>query len=303
MAAGLVIIGDIDVFGLNPQTGAIVWRFAPRLTFPDEREFERLTTDGASVYCGGIWGNVYAIDAATGVQRWVSHVTSLPDSAVAVFNPVLAKGVLYVSFSDDHDPRGFNPASEAGAAAFDAATGQLRWSRYLPSQAGVFPSQPEGVALTATRAITVGANGALYALDQLTGTVLDSAPRRMFGFKPTETDGVWYLLAANDAVVVVGVTNGILVGLDALNLQHQVWTTSLSYGSVWDVTIDASRVYVAFVGGQFMVSNLTTGKAIWYIEPFDFQPTTSEAILSAPAIDTDRIYVGADKDVYAFKRQ
>ena len=102
IAGGLVIIGDIDVFGLDPQSGAIVWRFAPRTQFSLEREFERLATDGATVYVGGVWGNVYAIDARTGAQRWTSPVLGAADSSTRVFNPVLSGSAVFVSFSDDH---------------------------------------------------------------------------------------------------------------------------------------------------------------------------------------------------------
>jgi outer membrane protein assembly factor BamB len=130
VAAGRVIIGDIDVFGLDPGTGAIVWRFAPRLTYPGERAFQHLATDGVTVYCGGVWGNVDALDAATGAEKWVAHVTTLPDSFVRVFNPIVDKGVVYVAFDDT--PPGTIQIN-ASAAAFDAATGRLLWSQSVPS--------------------------------------------------------------------------------------------------------------------------------------------------------------------------
>src|SRR5689334_7661813 len=36
LAAGLLIIGDIDVFGIDPATGVIRWTFAPRSKYPNE---------------------------------------------------------------------------------------------------------------------------------------------------------------------------------------------------------------------------------------------------------------------------
>src|SRR5581483_5925061 len=44
LAGGLVIVGDVDLFGLDPATGAIVWRFAPRTTLAGERTFQLLVT-------------------------------------------------------------------------------------------------------------------------------------------------------------------------------------------------------------------------------------------------------------------
>ena len=154
IAAGLLIIGDVDVFGIDPQTGTIRWRFAPRTTFPQEREFQRLTTDGTTIYVGGVWGNVYAVDAATGAQKWISHVTTLPDSFVRVFNPVIDDHAVYVSFSDDHDT-GKNANTEIGAAAFNAATGRLLWWRILTRNPAKQPIEPQGVAITGTRVLTV----------------------------------------------------------------------------------------------------------------------------------------------------
>ena len=112
---------------IDPATGIIRWTFSPRSKYPNERSFQRLTTDGTTVYVGGVWGNVYAVDAATGVQKWISHVTTLPDSFVRVFNPALDRGVVYVAFAD------FPPGGpdNGGAAAMDAATGRLLWSQFL----------------------------------------------------------------------------------------------------------------------------------------------------------------------------
>jgi outer membrane protein assembly factor BamB len=190
IAAGLVIMGDIDVFGLDPQSGAVAWRFAPRQTFPQEREFQRLTTDGTTVYCGGVWGNVYAVDAATGVQRWIAHVTTLPDSVVRVFNPVLANGVVYVAFTDDQ-PSFSTPATggAGGVAAIDAGSGRLLWSTYLPYLGGNPSTEARNVAVTGTRIITGTNNGFVFGLDPLTGAILDTVPESagIYSFAAVDT--------------------------------------------------------------------------------------------------------------------
>ena len=301
IAAGLLIIGDIDVFGLDPLTGAIRWRYAPRTTFPNEREFQRLITDGTSVYVGGVRGNVYAVDAATGTQKWVSHVTTLPDSQIRVFNPVLDERAVYVSFSDDRDT-GKNNNTDVGAAAFDIGTGRLLWSRVLARNPARPPIEPQGVALIATRILTVDALGDLIALDKATGATVDSTPPLSRGTLSDTTSGYDVLLVASGNTLVVGSYAGILIGVDPGNLNHLLWTSALRYGSVFDVSVDSSRVYVAFLGGQFGVVDLATGKTVWWLDRSEIRPH-GENILAGPGVDGDRIYVGADQDAFAFQRR
>jgi outer membrane protein assembly factor BamB len=301
VAAGLVIMGDIDVFGLDPQTGVIRWRFAPRLQYPNEREFQRLATDGSTVYVGGVWGNVYGVDAATGTQRWISHVTALPDSFVRVFNPVVDHGVVYVAFADDtHAP------TDGGVAAFDAATGARLWSTVLPRHhtGAQWSTEATTVALTPDAAITATAEGYVYRLNRNSGIIVDTVPSATLGFTAADsTLESSFSIAAMDSIVVVGVqSTSKLLALDATNLQHVLWTSGLNEGSPDDIVLDSSRVYSTYAGGPFAVSDLRTGKAIWWVGSQELRPYVEE-ILFGPAVDTDRIYVGADRDVYAFPRR
>ncbi len=299
LVAGLLIIGDIDVFGINPLTGAIVWRFAPRLTYPSEREFQRFTTDGTTIYCGGVWGNVYAIDAATGVQRWISHVTTLPDSFIRVFNPVLASGALFTAFTNDR-PGGQLSTLNGGVAAFDPASGRLLWSQDLPRKGTT--SETDGVVVTSTRVVTGAWDGTLYGLDPQTGAILDTVSQTTFGFPAGTTLGGWFRLAVTDSVVVAGLSNGMMVALDARNLQRTLWSYTSQQGAILDVAIDAGRVYSSYLNGAFAVTDIATGKLVWWIGRFDFKPN-AEYIGSAGAFDGNRVYVDADQDVYAFQRR
>ncbi len=301
IAAGLIIVGDIDVFGLDPQTGTIRWRFAPRTTYPNERAFERLATDGQTIYVGGVWGNVYAVDAATGSQRWVSHVTTLPDSFVRVFSPVIDNQAVYVSFSDDR-ATGKNNGTDVGAAALNLATGQLLWSRILARDPTKPPIEPDGVAITGARVLTVDALGDVIALDKQTGVTVDSTPPLSRGILSDTTSGYDVELAASGTVLVVGSYAGILIGIDPVKLSHTLWTSTLHYGSVVDIASDSSRAYAAFFGGQFGVVDLSTGNAVWWLDRSEIRPQ-GESIPAAPAVDNDRIYVGADRDAFAFQRR
>ena len=297
-ASGLVIIGDIDLFGLDPTTGTIVWRFSPSTTFPGERTFDRLATDASTVYIGGVWGNVYAVDAESGAQRWVAHVTTLPDSNIRVFNPVVTGGVVYVAFTDDRID--LNPeVDNGGAAAIDAATGQLLWSQYLPHHFGGLSTETRGAVVTPTRVVVGARDGFLYGLDRQTGVIADTIDQTVFGFPPGTTQGSDFTLATMDTVVVAGTLTEKLMALDARNLHRVLWSTTVQ-GSVFDVVADSSRVYVANGGTEFTVDVLTDGKPIWWN---DNELRQGELFLEGPAVDAGQIYWASDHAYYAFKRR
>ena len=298
IASGRVIIGDIDLFGLDPPTGAIVWRFSPSATFPNERTFNHLATNASTAYIGGVWGNVYAVDAASGVQRWVAHVTTLPDSNIRVFDPVVTGGVVYVAFTDDRTD--LNPELDnGGAAAIDAATGQLLWSQYLPHQFGGLSSETRSAAVTPTRVVVGARDGFLYGLDRQTGTIIDTVDQTVFGFPPGTTKGSDFSLATMDTVVVAGTLTGKLLALDARNLHRVLWSTTVQ-GSVSDLVADSSRVYVPDGGTEFTVNALTDGKPIWWN---DDELRHGELFLEGPGLDAGQVYWPSDHNYYAFKHR
>ncbi len=291
LAAGLLIIGDIDVFGLDPATGAIRWQFAPRTQFPNERSFQRLTTDGTTVYVGGVWGNVYAVDAATGAQRWIAHVTTLPDSTIRVFNPVVDNGVVYVAFADS-PPGKFE--IDGGAAAFDAATGRLLWSQYLPRHFSG-PTETESVTLTPTRVVTGSWDGYLYGLDRQTGVVVDSIPKTVFGFTADNNqDTIFQLLTVGDTLVLAGTDNSKITAFDGRNLTQLLWQVSFR-GSPFDLAVDSTMLYVNYGGTIFGAMSLTTHKFIWMVGP----NPGPEYFMAAPAFDRNRLYIGSDRNIFA----
>ena len=65
---------------------------------------------GNTVYFGSGDGNVYALDAATGVLRWKFHTGNVVHAS-----PALAAGTLYVGSWDSY------------FYALDAASGKERW--------------------------------------------------------------------------------------------------------------------------------------------------------------------------------
>ncbi|HEY4130693.1 MAG TPA: PQQ-binding-like beta-propeller repeat protein [Gemmatimonadaceae bacterium] len=295
IAGGLLIIGDIDVYGLDRASGAIRWTFAPRSNFPNERSFHRLATDGTTVYVGGVWGNVYAVDGSTGAERWVAHVTTLADSNIRVFDPVVQNDTVYVAY-DDTPPGTLD--DNGGAAAFVASSGRLVWSSLLPHHFNG-PTETRSIVLTPTRAVTGTLDGFLYGLDRATGIVRDTISQTVFGFASgTSQATVFALATVGDSIVLAGTDDGNVTAFDMRNLKSASWQLSFG-GSPQDLVVDGNTAYLDYGSTLIGALSIPTHKILWTFGP-KLTPTAEE-FLAAPAVDGERLYVGSDKHIYALR--
>ncbi len=158
VAAGTVYAADQagSVFALSLTSGRQLWRFdtdGTRLNSADWG-FDRTTVQsspavaGGSVYVGARDGFLYAIDRATGTQRWRhDHKVSWVNSS-----PAVSGGLVYAGTSDGRFIQ-----------AVDTATGTERWR--ANAQSTVWASPAVDSAL-----VYVGeGDGTMYALDKRTG--------------------------------------------------------------------------------------------------------------------------------------
>lgn len=110
------IKGGVHAYDL--QTGKEVWHFVP--TRKDKKDREKKDKEirlsggpGAGdglVVVGGLDGEVIALDAATGAQKWTA---SVPNEVIAA--PTIGLGMVFVRSNDGR------------VTAFDAASGERRW--------------------------------------------------------------------------------------------------------------------------------------------------------------------------------
>lgn len=193
-----------SVIAVSLTTGKEVWRG------PDPERGAGVAVDGDLAYILAKGGFLYALDAATGRERWkVDFGTGL---APCASRPVVGDGVLYLT--------GIGKAIAGDAAkpagyylfALDAKTGQERW-RYRAEAPYVHPgvclNQP---VLTADTIFATGDNY-LYAVARATGRnrwppveVRRSLEGRERGVQ------VQGLVDAGD--VLVGVTPGYLIAFN-----------------------------------------------------------------------------------------
>jgi len=298
LAAGHLIIGDIDLFALDPATGHQVWKYAPSVgAWPG---WDKQWTDGSIIICGSATGHVYAVDAATGVERWVSHFVD--DTNTNVYSPVVSNGTIFVGFTHFVPPPHLQKTG--GVAALDAATGALRWKVLLPQsdsadETGVW-SDPDAILLTPTAVLTQAADDKFFAVDRQTGSIITSLPASDFGNAFGHPTDVPSIAPARDLIIVATSDLTTITAVSATNLKP-VWRVAFPFGSPTRISASADRIYSGAAAGQFAAYD-PSGKLVWTINLGDLRSDRQEGIVYPPAIDGDRIYVPGGREVYAFKK-
>ena len=175
IAGGTVYVGSYDgkFYALNARSGATKWKFSTggerrfeakglhgmqpmNQTFADPYDvyLSSPLVDKGLVYFGSGDGNVYALDAVSGEQRW-----KFQTGDVVHASPALADGTLFFGSWDSY------------FYAVDAATGKEKWRYHAGEDALTHnqvgfqssPSVVNGVVYTGCR------DSNLYALDATTG--------------------------------------------------------------------------------------------------------------------------------------
>jgi polyvinyl alcohol dehydrogenase (cytochrome) len=183
LSGGRLFVGSVGgkVYSLNASTGCIHWYFDAGSGVRSAISVGPVDIDPGDptvlrdlAFFGDGNANVYALDAATGQQRWKVDVESFPVGRVSG-SPVLHAGRLYVGVASGEEGAGASPAYECcrfrgSIVALDAATGRQIWKRYLipeepqPTKKNAVGTQlwgPSGVPVWSSPAIDVRRN-ALY---------------------------------------------------------------------------------------------------------------------------------------------
>ncbi len=265
------------------------------------------------VYFGSGDGNVYAVDAATGVLQW-----KLATRDVVHASPAVADGVVYIGSWDSR------------LYAIDAETGQERWifaageDQAIHNQVGFQSS-----AAVADGTVYVGCRDAhLYAIDAATG-------RKKWDY-PTSKSWVIGTPAVRDGIVYVGTSDSArFMGIDAKTgrLRFNVDAGAYIFSSA---AIAGDRVYVGAHNGKLHALEARTGRPVWEFQtesskqdpmkllnpdgslnPGAFAPLFGDfqdmyidlyrfrslgAIMSSPAVDQGVVFFGSmDGGLYALE--
>ena len=191
------------VVGVSLATGKEVWRG------PDPAQGAAAAVDAGLAYIQGKNGSFYALEAATGREKWK---VAFANRAGCASRPIVRDDVIYLTGSADAAPGGAAKTAGSYLFALDAKTGQERW-RYRAEEPDVYQAvclrQP---VVTADTVFAAGDNR-LYAVYRATGRdrwksveVQRPVEGRLRGVE------VFGLLDAGS--VLIGMTSGSLIAFD-----------------------------------------------------------------------------------------
>jgi outer membrane protein assembly factor BamB len=272
------------------------------------------TVFNGKVFFGSGDGNVYAVDAQTGVLQW-----KFPTRDVVHASPAVVGNVVYIGSWDSY------------LYAIDADSGQEKWSFKTGEDPGIhnqvgFQSSPAVV----DGVVYVGCRDAhVYAVDAVTG-------KKKWDY-PTSKSWVIGTPAVRDGVVYVGTSDSSrFMALDAktgrlrLNINAKAYVFS-------SPALAGDLAYVGDHNGRFYAINIRTGKLAWEFQtdaskkdPFkvlkadgtlnqevlyapvfgDFEDMylslyrfmSIGAIVSSPVVDKGKVYFGSmDGNLYALQ--
>jgi eukaryotic-like serine/threonine-protein kinase len=288
---------------------------SPAQTIPDA--WDLFTSSPAiangKVYFGSGDGNVYAVDARSGVLQW-----KFATQDVVHASPAVAGNTVYIGSWDGH------------LYAIDAETGQQKWV----FQGGQDPAIHNQVGFQSSPAVAdgtvyVGSRDAhVYALDAATG-------RRKWDY-PTSKSWVNGTPAVRDGVVYVGTSDSSrFMALDARTgrLRFNFDARAYIFSSA---ALAGSLAYFGSHNGKLYAVDANTGVAAWEwqtdgskrdpmqildpdgrLDPASFAPVFGDfqdmyvdffryvsvgAIMGSPAVDQGVLYVGSmDGNLYALR--
>jgi eukaryotic-like serine/threonine-protein kinase len=285
IGGGLAYAGTRDghFFAVDVSTGAERWRFGTGklMPFPWGHESGDIYTSSPAfvdgvVYFGAGDGRVYAVDAATGKEKWHAQTGGRVRSS-----PALDTRNVYVG------------AADGRVYAFDRATGAERWRydtegvKLLSQNFGYDRRTVQASPAVRNGVVYIGArDGFLYAIDAASGKLKWSFDHQIswVNTSPAVSDGVVYA-GSSDAQFVQAVNT---------STGKEEWRTKT--GTTWSSpAIAGGVVYTGDGQGRLNAVDQRTGKALWFFR-------TPSQVFSSPTPTGDLVIFGStDGSVYALR--
>lgn len=200
------------------------------------------------VVVGNRKGQLFALDQATGSQKWTANLSG------AILSPSLIQSSRVITIAND-----------GTVFAHDSMTGQQVWAYKLPNVQFSLRGQAAPVKLDERTVLIASANAYVYALDIISGV-----PRfqRRVAISEGRSD-IQRLVDIDGDPVVAGqylVTSSFQgqVTVTDVASQRVVWSEDASSTNRPEVSAD--KVFLSTTDGKLNAYNLATGQLVWQNE-------------------------------------
>lgn len=200
------------------------------------------------VVVGNRKGQLFALDQATGSQKWSAKLSG------AILSPSLIQSGRVITIAND-----------GTVFAHDAVSGQQVWAYKLPNVQFSLRGQPAPVRLDDRTILVASANAYVYGLDVISGV-----PRfqRRVAISEGRSDIQRLIDIVGDPVVagqyLVTTSFQGQVTVTDLTTQRVVWSEDASSTNRPEVSGD--KVFVSTVDGKLNAYSLSTGQLAWQNE-------------------------------------
>lgn len=280
-----------SLYKLDSSTGNPVWTFdtgghgwTRKLPIDDDdpgwdTAISGATVDGNSIYVGSNDGNLFAIDAINGTEKW-RYKTDGPIHSI----PIVAEGKILFGSYDHH------------VYALNADTGDLSWKFNTGQMIVSSPVYINGVVIIGSR------SSDLFAIDVETGT----EKWRYFHWgswiesSGTVHDGHLYIGSSDDQLLKsFDPENGNI--LWTANLGGSPWSTpAVTKNTVYSGTFGNAKYGIDHKGGFFAVDR-RTGEVKWSFMLEKTPETHIYGVVSSPVVSNRMVFFGTlDGVVYGF---
>lgn len=212
-----------------------------RWSFTTDEVVNSVVSADGVVFAYGRKGDLYAIDAVTGTQKWAVDLSPNEYSEDNRYpSPAVADGVLYIATFD------------GGMVALDARTGAVRWQQPVSSKPITSsPAVADGVLYQLTP------EGSMLALDPATGEKIWQSDGTIAfqDLAPTIGDGLLFIGDLDGDLVAIDAATGEAAWASAPLLVHRV------------AAYRDGTVYVSCGDGSFKALDATSGEVRWTTEP------------------------------------
>ncbi len=257
------LLAFVNVSRTAEQTPTLQWAYPLAETDPIPGNiYGTIVLDNNQIFFADGKGQVFALDAQTGQQRWSKPVRT---EARIWSSPVVDASRVYVASQDHH------------LYAIDRNSGNQTWR---------FPADSTNVdALVGSPTISNGVvyagsfNGTLYAVDAETGQLKWSYQAGA---------SLWDGPAISDGTLYFGDLGGDFYALDAATGHTVQWTAKLDGGVKATPLVEGGTVYVGTDTHHIYALNQKTGQFVW---PAPFTARDGESMLVTPILKGDTLLV------------